>query len=501
MTPNNEPDLTKTFAVWQLIAAISGLFGSIIFGLFSPAPALTWVAIISGANALACLAVLGLLRLYHPKAATYLLVASGLASIAAASPVVGSSTSAPALYVWPPTTAALLLGAEAGVGFGLLAFACFIGASIFEHIGVYHPLLAGDLAQYVGTFSLLLAMALAVVVASAAVGNIRREAARATSAATEAEQKSAQLEQAFRTEGQTKADALALANQLNEAAIGQAHIAAGAAASTSQVTAQVAELTAAARQIAESARQVRDSSDRTHATATAAVTQMAAEREHLAQAGQASTVAMEAAKQVSGATKQMATILSLITEIAEETHMLSLNATIEAGGSSEQGRRFGVIANEVGRVAGRVNEAVEEVGGIVSRVQTMAQSILKAATVTANTISDTQAANLAASEQIAEVSEAANRTAHEGFMIVSSTAQQERSTSLIAGALEQVSHLAGDAASASNQLNNLAAALKQTVAQLAEVAPEVIEKEDGDTEGRTLTSSSNTVTTPTVALA
>jgi len=54
-------------------------------------------------------------------------------------------------------------------------------------------------------------------------------------------------------------------------------------------------------------------------------------------------------------------VLDLITEIAQETHILSLNAAIEASAAGEHGQRFAVVAEEVRRLAERSRESVDSV--------------------------------------------------------------------------------------------------------------------------------------------
>src|SRR6185436_17884600 len=59
--------------------------------------------------------------------------------------------------------------------------------------------------------------------------------------------------------------------------------------------------------------------------------------------------------------KEIYRVLDLITEIAQETHILSLNAAIEAVAAGDHGRRFSVVAEEVRHLAQRSQESVESV--------------------------------------------------------------------------------------------------------------------------------------------
>lgn len=57
--------------------------------------------------------------------------------------------------------------------------------------------------------------------------------------------------------------------------------------------------------------------------------------------------------------------IEIITEIAEETNLLSLNASIEAARAGEQGRGFAVVASQIQKLAEQSNESARQIEGIV----------------------------------------------------------------------------------------------------------------------------------------
>ena len=58
----------------------------------------------------------------------------------------------------------------------------------------------------------------------------------------------------------------------------------------------------------------------------------------------------------------------IITDIAEETNLLSLNASIEAARAGEQGRGFAVVASQIQKLAEQSNESARQIGDIINQL-------------------------------------------------------------------------------------------------------------------------------------
>jgi methyl-accepting chemotaxis protein len=80
-------------------------------------------------------------------------------------------------------------------------------------------------------------------------------------------------------------------------------------------------------------------------------------------------------------TANIEAVIQMIDNLAQETHLLALNASIEAAGSGVYGRRFAVIASEVKRLADHSSAATKQVRdsllGIAQAVQQTNQSVAK----------------------------------------------------------------------------------------------------------------------------
>ncbi len=152
-------------------------------------------------------------------------------------------------------------------------------------------------------------------------------------------------------------------------------------------------------------------------------------------------------------------IIGLIEEIASQSNLLSLNAAIEAAHAGDAGRGFGVVADEIRRLAERSNEATRGATAIVEGIVAETRAVLDAMQASMVEVRDGREMAEQSQASLKEISGLAQRSAELSAEITASAKEQAQATRTIADAMQGIVNMTEQSSVSSGQTSRAASDL------------------------------------------
>jgi methyl-accepting chemotaxis protein len=157
--------------------------------------------------------------------------------------------------------------------------------------------------------------------------------------------------------------------ELQSTATQQATGARDQATALNEITTTMRQLTVSSRQIAESARHVAEIAEQTASASRSGTTVVDGAKDSISSIRRQVDLIVVHMLELGKKSQQIGAVLDIVSELAEQTNILAINATIEAIGAGETGRRFGIVADEIRKLADRVAGSTKEIKGLIDDVR------------------------------------------------------------------------------------------------------------------------------------
>ncbi|MCX5716875.1 MAG: methyl-accepting chemotaxis protein [Nitrospirae bacterium] len=144
-------------------------------------------------------------------------------------------------------------------------------------------------------------------------------------------------------------------------------------------------------------------------------------------------------------------IVQVITEVADETKLLALNAAILSAQAGEHGKGFGVVADEIGRLAERTAQNTKEITTIIEEVKGYINNVATAEEKTVNLIEQGLELITDAGVVFNGVLETSTASAFQTAFIEKATAEQAKAIQEITSSIEGISFRMEEILNASEQ--------------------------------------------------
>lgn len=248
--------------------------------------------------------------------------------------------------------------------------------------------------------------------------------------------------------------------ELQAAATQQASGARESATSMAEITTTISELLASSRQIAESAQRVVGVAEQTLGAARSGEGNVARTSELITSMRQQVELIVGHMLDLGKKSQQIGTVLDVVSELAEQTNILAINATIEANGAGDAGRRFAAVADEIRKLADRVGGSTKEIRALIDDVRGAVNTTVMATETGAKAVDAGARQFLDVASSLGQISSLMSATTDAAREIELSTKQQST-------AVEQVNAAIASTAQATREAEASSTQTFETASQLA----------------------------------
>ncbi|OEU67993.1 MAG: chemotaxis protein [Desulfovibrio sp. S3730MH75] len=175
-------------------------------------------------------------------------------------------------------------------------------------------------------------------------------------------------------------------------------------------------------------------------------------------------------EQLGGQTESIGAVMNVITDIADQTNLLALNAAIEAARAGEAGRGFAVVADEVRKLAEKTMDATKQVGEAISSIQNSTRTNITATDKAVEEIVESADLVAKSGKALDEIVHMVETSADQIHGIATAAEQQSATSEEINRATEEINQISAESAQATEQsaeaieeVANLASQIKNLI--------------------------------------
>ncbi|OCH02619.1 chemotaxis protein [Aliivibrio fischeri] len=238
---------------------------------------------------------------------------------------------------------------------------------------------------------------------------------------------------------------------------------------TEQIATAMTELTTSSHEISANAEQAASSAQDADNNAQVAMQTVNEASESVKTLAAELDEASDVISKLEGDVQNIASTLSVIQDIAEQTNLLALNAAIEAARAGEQGRGFAVVADEVRKLASRTQESTAQIHQRIEALKSGSDSAVQVMAASKNFSTLTVTKAVAASESLSQILVSVNTIMEMNSLIATATQEQSLVGQEISERIVSVSDQSSESADLASQNRSGGIVLNQKANELSEL--------------------------------
>jgi methyl-accepting chemotaxis protein len=161
-------------------------------------------------------------------------------------------------------------------------------------------------------------------------------------------------------------------------------------------------------------------------------------------------------------------IIATVQDIADQSNLLAVNASIEAARAGDRGKGFAVVAHEIKSLADQSKDAVQQVRSILQDIRKWIGAVVMAAEQGSKAVDAGVEQSVLAGEAIQALAESVVRSSQAASVIETSSGQQSVGVEQVSSAMASIEPAVNQNLMGTTQLENAAQKLKKLGEQLRE---------------------------------
>ena len=260
------------------------------------------------------------------------------------------------------------------------------------------------------------------------------------------------------------------ANDISVSVEQQATVSSEQSAAVAEITATMEELSTSSTQIAEHAKSVVDIATRTWENTKSSATAVETILMKMNEIHSDNENSINEIVALGRKSREISKVMEIINTIADQTKLIAFNAALEASSAGEAGKRFGVVAVEIRRLAESVMESTGEIESKINEIQEAINRLVIASEKGSKGIKEGMDHSNQTAAALMDVVDAAQSTQEAAKQISLSTQQQKTASNQVVTALREIAAGTGQTSDSirqisavSRKLTDLSASLKGQV--------------------------------------